>query len=449
MARVRAVYTCRECGAQQPKWAGQCAGCGQWNTLEEGLPPRARRGQSRGEVPAAVTTLGAVRATPPQRLGTGVGELDRVLGGGAVPGSVVLIGGDPGIGKSTLLLQAAAALSERVVTLYVTGEESVSQIALRGRRIAADGDQLQLVAENRIEPVLAAAQAARAQVLVADSIQTLYTEDLPSAPGSVSQVRETAARLVRYAKESGAIAFLIGHVTKEGALAGPRVLEHMVDTVLYFEGDAGSRFRILRAVKNRFGAVNELGVFAMAEDGLREVVNPSAMFVNRKRAPVAGTAVLATHEGTRPLLAAVQALVDPSPLANPRRLAVGLHGSRLALLLAVLHRHAGLAIHDQDMFVNVVSGLRVTEPAADLAVVAAAVSSLRDAPLGAELVVFGEVGLTGEVRPVPYGEERVREAAKLGFKRALVPAANRPRKAVPGMQVDGVSSIGEVIEALF
>lgn len=389
------------------------------------------------------------------RHATGIGELDRVLGGGLVSGSVVLIGGDPGIGKSTLLIQAIATLARSMEALYVSGEESADQIALRAKRLGLSGRQadgknpaLKLLTENCVEKIIALIQKQPPQVIVVDSIQTMYTEILQSAPGSVAQVRECAAQLTRYAKLTGTALFLVGHVTKEGTLAGPRVLEHMVDAVLYFEGDAGSQFRIIRAIKNRFGAVNELGVFAMTDTGLREVGNPSAMFLSRQGDAVAGSVTLATQEGTRPLLVEVQALVDHSHLSNPRRVCVGLDQNRLAMLLAVLHRHAGVVTYDQDVFVNVVGGVRVLETAADLGVLAACVSSLRDRPLGRDLVVFGEVGLAGEVRPVQRGQERIREAAKLGFKRALIPAANSPKKADADIELLPVRRLSEALEVL-
>jgi DNA repair protein RadA/Sms len=453
MAKPKSVYVCSECGAQSPKWVGQCPGCGAWNTLVESIAATtpARRSSASGGVNllaarSSVQSLAAARAVPVNRLASGLAELDRVLGGGLVAGSVILIGGDPGVGKSTLLLQALAAYSRHARVLYVSGEESAEQIALRARRLELDGEGVRLLTENRLENILAAAQAERPQVVVVDSIQTLYTEWLESAPGSVAQVRECAAQLVRYAKQSGTALFLVGHVTKEGALAGPRVLEHMVDTVLYFEGDPGGQFRIVRAIKNRFGAVNEIGVFVMTESGLREVSNPSAMFLSRQGDAVAGSAVLATQEGTRPLLVEVQALVDTSHLANPRRVCVGLDANRLNMLLAVLHRHAGIATYDQDVFVNVVGGVRIGETAADLAVLMACISSLRNRPLGRDLVIFGEVGLAGEVRPVARGEARLREAAKLGFTRALVPRANLPKKAIPGITPIGVRRLDEALE---
>jgi DNA repair protein RadA/Sms len=385
-----------------------------------------------------------------ERAVTGLGELDRVLGGGLVAGSVVLLGGDPGIGKSTLLLQAADALSRSLPVLYVSGEESVRQVAARAQRLGLDATALRLAAETRVESILQEAAAARAQVLVIDSIQTMQTELSESSAGSAVQVRESAARLVRYAKETGTAVLLIGHVTKEGLIAGPRILEHMVDTVLYFESDPASRFRVVRAVKNRFGAANELGVFAMAEQGLREVRNPSAIFLSRHPQPVAGSVVTVVREGSRPLLVEVQALVDEAQGMSPRRVAVGFESSRLALLLAVLHRHGGVSTAGRDVFVNVVGGIRIGETSADLPAVLAVLSSLRDRPVAIDTVCFGELGLTGEIRPVPFGEERLREAAKLGFKRALVPAANVPRKGViDGMEIAGVSRLQEALDKAF
>ena len=451
MAKAKTVYTCRACGAQAPKWAGQCADCGDWNTLEEDVhvsAPVRHRGYAGAVGPARVQRLSEVPADSVIRINTGSGEFDRVLGGGLVPGSVVLLGGDPGIGKSTLLLQTLARLSERAATLYVSGEESPQQVSLRAQRLNLAAERLKLLPETRVEAVLAAARGHQPQVMVIDSIQTIYTETLQSAPGAVGQVRESAAQLVRYAKESGAALFLVGHVTKDGQLAGPRVLEHMVDTVLYFEGQSGSRFRVIRAFKNRFGAVNELGVFAMGETGLKDVSNPSAIFLSRHQSPISGSAVMVTVEGSRPLLAEVQALVDESHLSNPRRVTVGLEHNRLAILLAVLHRHGGVATYDQDVFVNVVGGVRVTETGADLALLLAILSSLRDRPLPEKLVTFGEVGLAGEIRPVPNGEDRLREAVKHGFTRAIVPAANAPKKAMEGIEVVGVARLSEALDAL-
>ena len=380
-----------------------------------------------------------------RRTSTGVSELDRVLGGGLVAGSVTLLGGDPGIGKSTLLLQAAAAVGAEQPALYATGEESLHQVGLRARRLGLDTAAVRLLAETSVERVIAAAGEARAHVVVVDSIQTMASDEIDAAPGAVSQLRESTARLVRFAKSSDTAVLLIGHVTKEGAIAGPRVLEHMVDTVLYFESDSGSRYRVVRAVKNRFGAASEIGVFAMTEAGLKEVRNPSAIFLSRHEEPASGSIVTVVREGTRQLLVEVQVLVDPTALTNPRRVAVGLDHNRLALLLAVLHRHAGIAMHAHDVFANVVGGVRIGETAADLPALLAAVSSLRSTPLAQDLIAFGEIGLAGEIRPVPYGEERLREAAKHGFRRAIVPAANRPRQAIEGLQVVAVQRLSEAL----
>ncbi|MDA0983812.1 MAG: DNA repair protein RadA, partial [Proteobacteria bacterium] len=400
-----------------------------------------------GAAPGAVA-LDAIEAREQERLSTGIGELDRVLGGGLVAGQVVLIGGDPGIGKSTLLLQALAALGAAHRTLYVSGEESAEQVALRARRLALDPRAVHLIPEIQLERIMATLDQQRPQVAVVDSIQTLWTEALQSAPGSVAQVRECAAQLARQAKRAGTALFIIGHVTKEGAIAGPRVLEHIVDTVLYFEGDPHSSFRLVRAVKNRFGAVNELGVFAMTDKGLRAVANPSALFLAQHEKPVAGACVLATLEGTRPLLVEIQALVDSAHTPNPRRLCVGLEQNRLAMLLAVLHRHAGIATWEQDVFVNAVGGVRVGEPAADLAVSLAVVSSLTDRPIPGKVVVFGEVGLAGEVRPAPRGQDRLKEAAKLGFEKAIVPKANLPKGKIAGLEVIGVERVDRAVQVL-
>jgi DNA repair protein RadA/Sms len=383
------------------------------------------------------------------RIATGMGELDRVMGGGLVLGSVTLLGGDPGIGKSTMLLQAADALSRATTTLYVTGEESLRQVSLRARRLSVASDTLQLLAETAVETVIEQARAAQVKVLIIDSIQTMYTTEVESSPGSATQVRETAAALVRFAKTTGVSVLIIGHVTKEGLIAGPRILEHMVDTVLYFESDAGSRFRLIRAVKNRFGAANEVGVFAMGEQGLKEVKNPSAIFLSQHAQPVAGSAVMVAREGSRPMLIEVQALTDDTQGMNPRRVAVGLESNRLALLLAVLHRHGGVSTSGRDVFLNVVGGVRITETAADLAAVLACVSSVRDQPLVQRLVCFGELGLAGEVRPVPYGEERLREAAKHGFERAIVPEANVPRRSIERMEVIGVARLADALRSAF
>ncbi|MCA1799319.1 MAG: DNA repair protein RadA [Xanthomonadaceae bacterium] len=452
MNKVRSEYRCDACGARAPKWAGQCVDCGAWNTLVEALAaPTARNPRAAtwtGTLPT-VQTLSGVAAAETPRISTGIGELDRVLGGGLVAGSVTLIGGDPGIGKSTLLLQAVVHCAQERPVLYVTGEESPAQVALRASRLGADAGPVQLLAETCVERVIETALAAKPAVLVVDSIQTTFTETLQSAPGAVAQLRESAAQLVRFAKQSGTAVFLVGHVTKEGTIAGPRVLEHMVDTVLYFENDLGSRYRVIRAVKNRFGAVNELGVFAMTDAGLKEVANPSAIFLSRHEQPVAGSVITVVREGSRPMLVELQALVDASPLHNPRRMALGFEQNRLVMLLAVLHRHAGVVMSDQDVFVNMVGGIRVTETSVDLAVLLAALSSYRDRPLPPDLVVFGEVGLAGEVRPVPHGEERLREAAKHGFKRALVPAANAPRKGSKiGIKVEGVARLADALSLI-
>jgi DNA repair protein RadA/Sms len=389
-----------------------------------------------------VTDETGVRAT------TGIGELDRVLGGGLVAGSVILLGGDPGIGKSTLLLQAADALSRDQPVLYASGEESVRQVALRARRLGLESATLRLAAETRVEGVIDEARAVGARVLVIDSIQTMHTELSESSPGSAVQVRESAARLVRFAKDSGTAVLIIGHVTKEGQIAGPRILEHVVDTVLYFESDPGSRFRVVRAVKNRFGAANEIGVFAMVDEGLKEVRNPSAIFLSRHEVPVPGSVIMVAREGSRPMLVEVQALLDEAQAMSPRRVAVGFESSRLALLLAVLHRHGGISSAGQDVFVNVVGGVRIGETAADLPAVLAVLSSLRNRPVATDLVCFGELGLTGEIRPVPFGDERLREAAKQGFRRALVPTANLPRKEIEGLHVEGVSRLDQALAAV-
>jgi DNA repair protein RadA/Sms len=451
MAREKTIHTCTECGGTSPKWLGKCPQCGAWNTLEEGVAEAAaaKNHRFRSLTQAQpVAALHEIEASEVERTPTGLDELDRVLGGGIVEGGVVLIGGDPGIGKSTLLLQALDALSRRTKTLYVTGEESGAQVALRARRLGLDASKVRVQAEINLEKILATLQAEAPAVAVIDSIQTLYSEQLTSAPGSVAQVRECAAHLTRHAKANGTTIVLVGHVTKEGAIAGPRVLEHIVDTVLYFEGDTHSSFRLVRAIKNRFGAVNEIGVFAMTERGLRGVANPSAIFLSTQASePVPGACVLVTLEGTRPLLVEVQALVDGGG-PGARRLSVGLDRDRLAMLLAVLHRHAGIETFDQDVFVNAVGGVRIAEPAADLAVLLAIQSSLRGRALPRGFFAFGEVGLAGEVRPAPRGQERLKEAAKLGFSVAVVPKANAPKKPIEGLAIHAVERIEEAIERL-
>ena len=455
MSKPKTAYVCTECGATASKWQGQCPECGVWNTMSEFALESAAAGKARGARAgyagaggaAKVTRLAEVAQGEESRQPTGIGELDRVLGGGLVEGSVVLIGGDPGIGKSTLLLQTLAALEPRLPGLYVTGEESLGQVSARAARLGLQLGGLRCLTETCIERIVPQLVQEKPRLVVIDSIQTMYSDQLAAAPGSVSQVRESAAKLVRFAKETGTSVFLVGHVTKEGGIAGPRVLEHMVDAVLYFEGESGSRFRVLRAFKNRFGAVNELGVFAMSEGGLKEVPNPSAIFLSGSREPQPGSAVMVTREGTRPLLVEVQALVDHSPLANPRRVALGLEGNRLAMLLAVMHRHGGIGVYDQDVFVNVVGGIRIQETAADLPVLLAILSSFRGKPLETPTVAFGEVGLSGEIRPVPNGEERLREAATHGFRRAIVPRANAPKKRLGEMEVIAVERLGDALEA--
>ncbi|OYU28047.1 MAG: DNA repair protein RadA [Burkholderiales bacterium PBB2] len=452
MAKEKSIYTCSDCGGISPKWLGKCPSCGSWNTLIEGVAEAPGAGGKNNRYQALaksqpVATLSEIEATDFERTPTGQDELDRVLGGGIVAGGVVLIGGDPGIGKSTLLLQAVEDLSQKLPVLYVTGEESGAQIAMRSRRLGLSGNKVRVLAEISLEKILATLEAETPAFCVIDSIQTLYSEHLSSAPGSVAQVRECAAQLTRTAKASGCAMVLVGHVTKEGSLAGPRVLEHIVDTVLYFEGDTHSSFRLVRAIKNRFGAVNEIGVFAMTEKGLKGVANPSAIFLSTHGEPVPGSCVLVTLEGTRPLLVELQALVDGGG-PSPRRLSVGLDRDRLAMLLAVLHRHAGVATQDQDVFINAVGGVRINEPAADLAVLLAIQSSLRGRPLPKGFIAFGEIGLAGEVRPAPRGQERRKEAAKLGFSVAVVPKANAPKKPIDGLTVHAVERIEEAMDCV-
>jgi DNA repair protein RadA/Sms len=448
MAKSKSTYSCTECGGQTLKWQGQCPHCQAWNTLVEAVSEKAASRFTPVSESREVQSLSEVEAEEEQRYSTGLPEFDRVLGGGLVQGGVVLLGGDPGIGKSTLLLQALCNMSLLPLgrnVLYVSGEESARQVAMRAKRMGVDAKALHLLAEIRLERIQEVLAERKPDVAVIDSIQTIYSDALQSAPGSVAQVRECAAQLTRLAKASGTSMILVGHVTKEGALAGPRVLEHMVDTVLYFEGDTHSSFRLIRAFKNRFGAVNELGVFAMTEKGLREVSNPSALFLSHHGGQVPGSCIMVTQEGTRPLLVEIQALVDEAHSPNARRLSVGLEQNRLAMLLAVLHRHAGIACFDQDVFVNAVGGVKITEPGADLAVLLAIVSSLKNRPLPEKTVVFGEVGLAGEVRPVQRGLERLREAAKLGFVQAIVPKANKPKAAPSGIEIIAVERVEEAV----
>jgi len=449
MAKAKTLYACTECGGQSPKWQGQCPHCGVWNTLVETVAATAPvRFESVSGARSTVTPLASVTARATSRIPTGLEEFDRVLGGGLVPGGVILLGGDPGIGKSTLLLQAGAALGAAHRTLYVTGEESAEQIALRAQRLGLVNAPIELLAEVQLEAIVAAINATSPEIVVIDSVQTVYTEALASAPGSVAQVRECAAQLTRLAKQSGVIVLFVGHVTKEGAIAGPRVLEHIVDTVLYFEGDPHSSFRLVRAIKNRFGAANELGVFAMTERGLKGVANPSALFLSQHAEGVAGSAVVATLEGSRPLLVEVQALVDPVQGGMPRRLAVGLDPQRLALLLAVLHRHGGVDTGGFDVFVNAVGGVRILEPAADLAVLLSVCSSLKNKPVPQKTLIFGEVGLAGEIRPVQRGQERIREAAKLGFSTFVIPNLNKPKQVPDNTRIVAVDRVEDALALL-
>ncbi len=448
MAKAKSQYTCSACGNISTKWSGKCPACGEWNTLVETEPVSVsgnRFSAKRSGITqtSPVLSLSDIDVIDVPRIISGINEFDRVLGGGLVPGGVVLIGGDPGIGKSTLLLQALVNLSDTQKVLYVSGEESGPQVALRAKRLGLRTRDIQMQAENQLEKILDTLHTFRPQIAVIDSIQTIYSDALTSAPGSVAQVRECAAQLTRYAKVSGTTIIMVGHVTKEGALAGPRVLEHIVDTVLYFEGDTHSSFRLIRAFKNRFGAVNELGVFAMTDKGLKGVSNPSALFLTRHDQQIAGSCVMATLEGMRPLLIEIQALVDSSSTPNARRLSVGLEQNRLAMLLAVMHRHANIAAYDQDVFINAVGGVKISEPASDLAVLLAIYSSLRNKPLPKGLIVFGEVGLAGEIRPAPRGQERLKEAVKLGFTTALIPKSNTTRQGVKGLQIIGVERIEE------
>ena len=453
MAKSKTIFACTQCGSQHPKWTGNCSSCNAWNSLvEETLAPQSTassRFTGYADAQSEITILSNIELSETLRYHTGLSELDRVLGGGLIAGSVVLIGGDPGIGKSTILLQALCHLSQKQKVLYVTGEESLQQVALRARRLDLSADNLHLLAETQVEQILQSAKESKPNIIVIDSIQTAFTELLQSAPGSVGQVRESTAQLVRYAKQTHTALFLVGHVTKDGTLAGPRVLEHMVDTVLYFEGEQDSRFRVIRAIKNRFGAVNELGVFAMTDKGLKEINNPSAIFLSRHDTPVPGSIIMATWEGTRPLLVEVQALVNQSYGQNPRRIAQGLDQNRLVMLLAVLQRHGGITTHDQDVFANVVGGMRVNETASDLAILLAIMSSLRNKPLSHELMVFGEVGLAGEIRPVQSGQERLREAAKQGFKQIIMPKSNSAKNLTFNqVNIMPVTSLREALELI-
>ncbi|MDT8451655.1 MAG: DNA repair protein RadA [Gammaproteobacteria bacterium] len=452
MAKSKLLYVCSSCGTSHSKWAGQCGDCGEWNCMTESLSVAGDKRSGfagKSKTTAHIYRLEDIQMEAEARTSTGIGELDRVLGGGLVHGSVTLIGGDPGIGKSTLLTQTLAAIANDLPSLYVTGEESLQQVSLRARRLGLAGRGLQLLSETCVESIIMLASREKPRVIVIDSIQTIYTETLQSAPGGVAQVRESAAQLVRFAKHTGTSLFLVGHVTKEGTLAGPRVLEHMVDTVLYFEGDPGERYRMIRAVKNRFGAVNELGVFAMTEEGLKTVNNPSAIFLSRHEKPVPGSIITVTREGSRPMLVELQALVDDSHSANPRRVSLGMDPNRLNMLLAVMHRHGGIAMYDQDVFINVVGGVRLTETCADTALLLAALSSFRNRALPTDTFTFGEIGLAGEIRPVSNGQERLREAAKHGFKVAIIPKANMPRKndVIEGLKIIPVQRISELMEA--
>lgn len=454
MAKQKIAFVCNDCGADLTKWQGQCPECGQWNTIQE--IKLAKSSASRGSsaagyagISSEITTLGAINLEDQPRFSSGVGEFDRVLGGGLVPGSAILVGGHPGAGKSTLLLQTMCHLSHQVDALYVTGEESLQQVALRAKRLGLVAEQLKMFSETRLEAIEQIVSQIKPRVLVVDSIQVISTDELESAPGSVSQVRECAARLTRLAKQTGMVLFLVGHVTKEGAIAGPKVLEHMIDCSIMLEGSSDTRYRTLRGIKNRFGAVNELGVFAMLEKGLVEVKNPSAIFLSRGDEPMPGSSVTILWEGTRPLLVELQALVDGTQGNYPKRVSLGLDQNRLAMLLAVLHRHGGIHLGDQDVFVNLVGGVKTSETSTDLATIASIMSSLRSKALPHDVVVFGELGLSGEIRPVPSGQERIQEAFKHGFKRALIPAGNKPRQALEGMEVVLIKTLPELLEALF
>ena len=456
MAKAKKAYVCSECGAEHAKWQGQCTECKEWNTLKEFVvEPAAKSSGGKanfqgyaGAANANIQTLKDIDLQELPRLGTGVSELDRVLGGGLVHGSAILIGGHPGAGKSTLLLQTLCELAKTNDALYVTGEESLQQVAMRAKRLDLPMDRLQMLAETNVQEICRLAGQSKPKIMVVDSIQVMHMAEVQSAPGSVTQVRECAAYLTRFAKQTGTILFLVGHVTKEGSLAGPKVLEHMIDTFIMLEGSTDTRFRTLRGHKNRFGAINEIGVFAMTEQGLKEVKNPSAIFLQRTQEPASGSVVMVVWEGTRPLLVEIQALADDSQFGNPRRVAVGVDQNRINMLLAVLHRHGGIMAGDQDVFINVVGGVKVLETSADLAVLLAIVSSLRNRVLPQDLVVFGEVGLAGEIRPVPSGQERLQEAAKHGFKRAIVPKGNAPREKIDGMEIILADKLSEALDAI-
>lgn len=455
MAKIKSAYVCTDCGAEHSQWQGQCMACSAWNTLKEfKLSPTKSAGVSSapkgfsGAMECQVKSIADVDLASVPRISSTMSELDRVLGGGIVPGSVVLIGGDPGVGKSSVLLQVMCHLSLSHNVLYVTGEESLQQVALRAKRMELPDDKLRLLTETDVELITSAAQDEAPKIMVVDSIQTMQLAEVSGAAGGVSQVRETAAYLTRYAKQNNIAIFLVGHVTKSGEVAGPRVLEHIVDTVVFLEGQSDSRFRTLRAIKNRFGAVNELGVFAMTEKGMKQIKNPSAIFLSRGEEVSSGSVVMVIWEGSRPLLVEIQALVDDALYGAPKRVMVGLDQNRIAMLLAVMHRHGGVQASDQDVYVNVVGGVKVTETSADLAVLSAILSSMRNQPLSQELIVFGEVGLAGEIRPVPSGQERLFEAAKHGFKRAIVPIGNVPKSGIPGMEIVGVKSLQEALSIL-
>lgn len=457
MAKRKTAFVCNECGSEHSNWQGQCRDCKAWNTLSEIVLSSAKTNSSSAmkdslsgyaSAKTDVTLLSDVNLSELPRIRSEMEELDRVLGGGLVPGSSILIGGQPGAGKSTLLLQVMCKLAEKRSALYVTGEESLQQVAMRAERLGLPRDKLNMLAETNVETIVNKASQLKPALMVVDSVQVMHSSEIPSAPGGVAQVKECTAYLLRFAKLTNTILLLVGHVTKDGTLAGPKVLEHMIDTSILLESSSDSRYRTLRGMKNRFGAVNELGIFAMTGQGMKEVKNPSAIFLNRGEEQSSGSLVMVVWEGTRPLLVEIQALVDDSSLGNPRRVAVGLDQNRLGMLLAILHRHGGLHVGDQDVFANVVGGVKVTETAADLALLLSIVSSFRDRILPRDLIVFGEVGLSGEVRPVASGQERLHEAAKHGFRKAIIPAANMPKEAIKGMEVIGVKKLSEALDQI-